>query len=47
MRKMLIVKEQEEARKKQLQSEIKSVECKLHDIMEFNTATEKKLFDVW
>lgn len=47
MQKMLIVKEQKEVRKKQLQSEIESAKHKLHGVMEFNAATEKKLFDVW
>ncbi|XP_012232314.2 dynein regulatory complex protein 10-like [Linepithema humile] len=45
MQKMLIVKEQQEARKKQLQSEIESAERQLHSIVEFNAITEKKLFD--
>lgn len=47
MRKMLIVKQQEEAQRKQLQSEIESAEHKLHGVMEFNATIEKKLFDAW
>lgn len=47
MRKMLIVAEEEETRKKSLQSEIDSAKCKLHDVMEFNAEAERKLFDIW
>lgn len=47
MQKMLIVGEQEEARKKSLESEIDSAKRRLHDITEFNAVAEKKLFDVW
>lgn len=47
MRKMLIVAEKEETRKKSLQSEIDSTKCKLHDVIEFNAEAERKLFDVW
>ncbi|XP_032686060.1 uncharacterized protein LOC116851105 [Odontomachus brunneus] len=43
--KMLNVREQEEARKKLLQSEIDTAERRLHNIMEFNTTTEEILFD--
>lgn len=47
MQKMLIVGEEEEARKKSLQSEIDSAKCKLYGVMEFNAVAERKLFDVW
>ncbi|KMR05122.1 laminin subunit alpha-2 [Lasius niger] len=46
MQKMLIVGEEEEARKKSLQSEIDSAKCKLYGVMEFNAVAERKLFDV-
>lgn len=47
MQKMLIVGEQEETRKKLLESEIDLAKRRLHDVMEFNAVTEKKLFDMW
>ncbi|XP_011143142.1 dynein regulatory complex protein 10 [Harpegnathos saltator] len=43
--KMVNVKEQEEARQKLLQSEIDLAEWRLHNVVEFNAATEKILFD--
>ncbi|EFN82163.1 hypothetical protein EAI_09562 [Harpegnathos saltator] len=42
---MVNVKEQEEARQKLLQSEIDLAEWRLHNVVEFNAATEKILFD--
>ncbi|XP_014484340.1 PREDICTED: IQ domain-containing protein D-like [Dinoponera quadriceps] len=42
---ILNVREQGEARKKLLQSEIDSAERRLHNIMEFNATTEKILLD--
>lgn len=47
MREMLIVRKREEIRKKMLRSEIDSAERRLHDVIESNTASEKKLFDIW
>lgn len=47
MREMLTVREQEETRKKELRSEIDSAEHRLHDVIESNAASEKKLFDIW
>lgn len=45
--KMLNVREQKEARKKLLQLEIDAAERRLHNIMEFNSTTEKILFNKW
>jgi len=47
MRQMLIVGEQEETRRKSLESEIDSAKRRLYDIIEFNAVAEKKLFDIW
>lgn len=47
MREMLNVGEREETQKKILQSEIDSAERRLYNIIEFNAASEKKLFDIW
>lgn len=47
MREMLIVREREEARKEMLRSEIDSAECRLHDVVQSNAMSEKKLFDIW
>lgn len=47
MQKMLTVAEQEETRKKLLESKIDSAKRRLHGVMEFNAVTEKKFFDVW
>ncbi|TGZ51487.1 uncharacterized protein [Temnothorax longispinosus] len=46
MREMLIVREREEARKELLRSEIDSAERRLHDVIESNATSEKKLFDI-
>ncbi|KAL6428103.1 hypothetical protein ACFW04_008465 [Cataglyphis niger] len=46
MQKMLIIGEQEETRKKLLESEIDLAKRRLHDVIEFNAITEKKLFDM-
>ncbi|XP_029666311.1 dynein regulatory complex protein 10-like isoform X1 [Formica exsecta] len=46
MQKMLTVAEQEETRKKLLESKIDSAKRRLHGVMEFNAVTEKKFFDV-
>lgn len=47
MRQMSIVREQEETRRKSLESEIDSAKRRLYDIMKFNAVTEKKLFFIW
>lgn len=47
MREMLIVREREEARKETLRSEIDSAGLRLHDVVESNAMSEKKLFDIW
>ncbi|GAB1861312.1 Dynein regulatory complex protein 10 [Camponotus japonicus] len=46
MRQMLIVGEQEETRRKSLESEIDLAKRRLYDIIEFNALAEKKLFDI-
>lgn len=47
MREMLIIREREEARKEMLRSEIHLAERRLHDVIESNVVSEKKLFDIW
>lgn len=47
MQKMLTVGEQEEIRKKLLESEIDLAKRRLHDVIEFNAITEKKFFNMW
>lgn len=44
---MLNVRQQKEAYKKLLQSEIDLAEKRLHNVMEFNATTEKILLDKW
>lgn len=44
---MLNKREQQEARKKQLLSEINTAERKLRDVIEFNATTEKELYEMW
>ncbi|XP_020293125.1 IQ domain-containing protein D-like isoform X2 [Pseudomyrmex gracilis] len=43
---MLNKREQQEARKKQLLSEINTAERKLRDVIEFNATTEKELYEM-
>jgi len=47
MQEMFNIREREEKQKKMLQSEIDSAERRLYSVMEFNAASEKKLFDTW
>jgi len=47
MQEMFNIREREEKQKKMLQSEIDSAERRLYNVMEFNAASEKKLFDIW
>jgi len=47
MREMLIIRDREEAQKEMLQSEVHSAERRLLDVIESNSVSEKKLFDIW
>lgn len=46
MRQMLIVKQAQEVRRKQLQSKIDAAEHRLQEVMECNAINEKKLHDM-
>lgn len=47
MQEMLIIRDREEARKEMLRSEVHLAERRLYDVIESNSVSEKKLFDIW